>query len=514
MRVFDFERTIGRIRTGGVAWALALSLVFGAVGPVRAADPRPGEAQPFQLAQLMSKERERQIGAREHPKVLKAYGGAYQSNTVGAFVAEVGGRLVKNSDTAGDPFYITVLDSPVVNAFALPGGYVYVTRGLMALANSEEELAGVLAHEIGHVTARHAAERVSQAQTVGILGTLGTIGALILGGEAAGQLAQNIFGAGGQLYLLSYSRDQEYEADEIGIRYLYRTGYDPYAMASFLSGMDLQNALSAKIAGQNYDPNRVDYLSTHPNTRDRVERAVQQARSTGVPPGTLPRRKTSYLDVLDGMIYGDSPSQGFVRGRTFSHPELRFTFTVPDGYRIQNSASAVAIAGPSGTAVRFDLDEAEGTGGMSRYLTNRWAPALKVRLANVENITVNGMPAATGTSRVTYQNRASTLRLVAIDFGGGRIYRFLMLTPRNLTERLDPGLRELTYSFRRISAAEAGQLKPLRLRVRTVKSGQTVASFAAQMATSDFQEERFRALNGLGPQDVLRAGQQVKIVGE
>ncbi|MCP5432842.1 MAG: M48 family metalloprotease [Alphaproteobacteria bacterium] len=467
---------------------------------------------PIVLAGL-SPAQEAKIGADEHPKVLEAYGGAYESGTIGAFAAVTAGHLISNTELAGAPFRITVLNSPVVNAFALPGGYVYVTRGLMALANSEEEFAGVLAHEIGHVVRRHAAQRMDAAQTVGILGTLGTIGALILGGESAGQLAQSLIGALGQGYILKYSREQEYEADRVGVTYLARTGYDPYAMATFLGQMDKMSALEAKIAGQQYDPNRVDYFSTHPNTQDRARQAVQQALSTGVGQQQRPRRVESYLALLDGAVFGDSREQGLVRNGTFYHPDLHFAFKVPKGWRLQNAPEAIVLAGPSSTVVQFDGGKVRSAGDMGRYVQS-WGSELKVPISNIERYSVNGMPAATGTSNVTYQNRATQLRLVAIDFGGNQIYRFLILVPRSAVSSMNPTLQSLTSSFRRLSASEAANVKPFHIQIHTVRSGDTVASLSARMAMSEFRDDWFRVLNDIEAGAPLQAGRKVKLVVE
>lgn len=507
---------------GALIGALALLATPAGAVPTQSGGPlpklRPLTEAPgtYEYAQFggLSPEQEARIGAEEHPKILQAYGGAYESDTVGGYIAVIAGRLIRNSDTPNAPFRVTVLNSPVVNAFALPGGYVYITRGLMALANNEEEVAGVLGHEIGHVTARHAAQRVSRAQTTGILGTLGTIGALILGGETAGRIAQDLFGIGGQLYLLSYSRGQEYEADQIGVRYLARTGYDPMGMASFLQQMDRHNALQARLRGQEYNSAGGDYLSTHPNTRERVQRAITEANLQGSVQGSQNWRVDPFLDAIDGMIFGDAPEQGFVRGRTFSHPTLRFTFEVPQGYRMQNSASEIVIAGPSNAVARFDGDGFSARGNMSGYLTQRWAPDLGVRLSQVQSYTINGMPAATGTAQVNYQNRSTDLRVVAVQFESDQIYRFLILTPRSETRRLNPGLQAMTESLRRLSSSEASRLRPHRIDVVRVRSGDTVASLSRRMVVEEQPEFWFRTLNGLDSNEQLRVGERVKVIVE
>ncbi|MEM8785901.1 MAG: M48 family metalloprotease, partial [Pseudomonadota bacterium] len=316
------------------------ALVALVLGMTIAVAPHPVRAEGGGLI-LMSPEQEKKIGAEQHPKILEEFGGAYDVPEIGGYVAELGGRLVAKSEMAGQTFTFTVLNSPVVNAFALPGGYVYISRGLMALANSEAELAGVLGHEVGHVTRRHSARRYTRAVGAGILSEVARIGGAIMRGDAAGQILGQVAGMGSQLYVLKYSRDQEYEADEVGILYIDRVGYDPFAMADFLDSMQDQSVLAAQLQGFAVDPNQVDYFSTHPNTGERVRRATQNALGTGAIAGDLPARRDAYLDLIDGLLYGDDPKEGLVVDGQFVHPDLRFRFDVPDGFSVQNSPSAV-----------------------------------------------------------------------------------------------------------------------------------------------------------------------------
>ncbi|MDX5361580.1 MAG: M48 family metalloprotease [Alphaproteobacteria bacterium] len=455
---------------------------------------------------LISPEQEKELGAREHPKLLERYGGVYEEGDVGAYVAMVGGRVAANSDRPDIAYRFTVLDSPVVNAMALPGGYVYVTRGLLALANSEAELAGVLAHEVGHVTARHTASRVTQ-------GTVANVLAGLLGiATGSGTVAQ-IAGLAGQGYLASFSRDQEFEADRLGVRSLVRTGYDPFSQADFLAHLQAQAELHAALAGKtNYDPNSVDFFATHPSTPERVRAAVAEARASGVPMESRPNRRDAFLDAIDGMIYGDNPDEGYIRGRRFMHPVLRFGFEVPEGFRLANSSQAVTAQGPQGTAISLDSASVNRSVTTTDYLTRVWQKDLRLR--EVERIRVNGMEAATGWT-VANSNRGQVYaRFVAIREARDRIYRFIMIAPPNPSRALLEDFREVTYSFRRLSAAEAAALKPLRLQVVRVRRGDTVESLARRMAFDEAREERFRVLNGLGPRDTLRAGERMKIVVE
>ncbi|MEL6279580.1 MAG: M48 family metalloprotease [Pseudomonadota bacterium] len=494
--------------------AVAIAAVGATVlaGCAQTVNPATGQREMTAL----SRADEQRIGDQEHPKILKAFGGAYDDPTVARYVGQIGERLAANSELPGAKWTFTVLNSPVINAFALPGGYIYVTRGLVAHANDEAELASVIGHEIGHVTGRHTAQRVTRAQQANIFGVLASIGAAAAGIDprAVGQAAS----VAGQGYVASYSREQEYEADQLGIRYIARAGYDPYAAPDFLSHLGKQNALSARISGSAYDPTRVDMFATHPPNEPRTRQATLEARRTGVPPNSgAPRRQQEFQRIVDGIVYGDAPEQGFVRGRTFSHPVLRFTFTVPDGFRVVNSSNAVVAVGRNNSQVVFDGGKNPG-GSMTDYISRRWVPALAKstrvgRLQGLQSIRVNGLPAATALLPVATSKGRSDARLVAIDFGD-RVYRFTALYPENQRNRLSEPLRRMTYSFRRLSQQEANRLKPLRVRVVTVRRGDTVGRLANRMAFDSFREERFRVLNGLDQNEQLRAGQRVKIVTE
>lgn len=457
---------------------------------------------------LMSPKQERAIGAQEHPKILRAYGGAYDSAQLGGYVAQVGGTIASNSDMAGSGFRFTLLNSPIVNAFALPGGYVYISRGLMALANSEAELAGVLGHEVGHVTARHSAQRYSRAQVAGL-------GGLILGAVLDAPLANDLINLGGGLYLSKYSRDQEFQSDQIGVKYMSKAGYDPYDMGDFLASMGAQSALHAKIEGRKSDPNKVEYFSTHPNTADRVSRAHGYAANTGYSRGERPDRASTYLKMIDGMIYGDDPAQGFVRDRNFDHPEMRVHFTAPEGFRLVNQADGVYGQGPDGSVLKFDTaSDFSNTKSVSRYLSETWAASLKVKVTNVQTGTVNGMSMATATQRISTKSGPTDLRLVVYQSAPDQVFRFMVMTKPEATSKLTPGIKGMINSFRKISASEAAKLKPLRIRVVRVQRGQTVSGIAKRMVFSDYKEERFRVLNGLSSREGLRAGQMVKIITE
>jgi predicted Zn-dependent protease len=459
-------------------------------------NPATGES----MFNLMSSQEEQKVGSEEHPKLVKAFGGEIADPELARYVTSVGNLLVKTSEMPDTPFTFTVLDSEIVNAFALPGGYVHITRGLMALANSEAELAGVLGHEIGHVTAHHSAQLYTRSVLAQILATGVSIAT---GSSALGQVATQ----GADVYLKSYSRENEYDADSLGVRYLGRASYDPKAMADFLNSLEAHSRLQAELAGR--APGSVDQFditATHPLTLDRIERASAEANEER-PARATDQGREVYLRKVNGLIYGDSPDQGYARGTQFSHPKLRFEFRVPDGFQLSNQPTAVVARNPNGATIAFDEIP------QSRNLSPRgYLDRVNARLSDVEDITINGFAAVTAATRVQGSNGLRDVRLVVIRFNSEHLFRFVFLTPPQITASAADGLKRTTYSFKGLTAAEAAALKPLRLRVVRVRPGDTVASLAARMALPDRREERFRVLNGLMAADNLPAGGLVKIV--
>ena len=483
--------------------SLAAAVALAAVLPLASGcttNPATGESN---FTPFMTPGQESAIGKQEHPKVIAEFGVYQEMPELNAYVAEIAFRLHAASEMANEPFTFTLLDSDMVNAFAIPGGYVYVTRGLMALANSEAEFAGVVGHEIGHVTARHSAQRSTQQVFAGL-------GAAAIGVALQDQAAAELANMGAMAWVQGYSRSQELESDQLGIRYLTRAGYDPLAMSSFLEQLGRETALAQKLMFQDGEADPADnWFSTHPRTGDRVAAAAQSARATVTNPRVA---RDEYLRQIDGMIYGDSPSQGYVRGRTFSHPELRLTFRVPEGFRMINGADQLIAINEQGAAIRFDADGAGQGQAMTSYIVNTWLQGREP--AGLERIDVNGKEGATGSIRQDGQNGPVDIRLVAVRWDAQTVYRFMFVTPANLTGALSEPFRSTTYSLRGLSASEAAGLRPLRLRVVEVRASDTIASLAGRMAYEDFQRERFMVLNGLSSDGELQPGMLVKIVVE
>ncbi|MCB2045334.1 MAG: M48 family metalloprotease [Novosphingobium sp.] len=447
---------------------------------------------------------ERDQGAKAHPELVAEFGGA-ETGPRADYVASVTRNVAVHSglSTAPADFNVTLLNSSVNNAFAIPGGYVYVTRQLVSLMNNEAELAGVMGHEVGHVAARHSAKRQAKAQQNALLGVLGQVlSGVVFGNSALGQLGQKVASTAPQLATLSYSRSQELSADGLGIQYLNAAGYDPRAMGTVLQNLAAQNSLDAQLQGRNAQV--PEWASTHPDPASRVKGALAKAGTGG---GTLNR--DTFLTRIDGIMYGDDPKQGVIEGRTFMHPEFRLAFEAPDGFYMMNGTRAVTINGQGG---KGQLSSAAYSGNLDSYIKGVFnalaGEGQSLAPSSITKTTVNGIPAAYGTARVNSGNGQVDVVVFAYEFSNSRAFHFATIAPAGQAAVFNP----MFNSLRRISSSEAGAIVPRRIDVVTVKSGDTVASLARRMAYSDAQEARFRVLNGLGANDGVQVGQKVKLV--
>jgi predicted Zn-dependent protease len=436
---------------------------------------------------------------REHQRILAAYGGVYEDPNLKGLLNETVAKLIAASERPDLQYRVTILNSASVNAFALPSGNLYVTRGLISLANDSSELASVLSHEMSHVIARHAEMREDEARQVALVTRVFTD----LGSDpetSALALAKS------KIKLASFSRAQEFEADGIGIGIAARAGYDPYAAVRFLTSMG-RNAELKSTSGQSHiDPRAPDFLSSHPATPERIRNAQGAARQFADTAGSE-RDKTAYLAGVDGMIYGEDPSEGFVRGRRFLHPKLGFTFVAPEGFALDNTAQAVlGVREGGGQAMRVDAVRLPAEQTLADYLNSGWIENIDPK--TVEETTINGLPAATATAK----GDQWVFRLYAVRFGTD-VYRFIFAAKR-MSAEVDRAFREAVATFRRMTLAESQAAKPLHLRIVTVAPGETVERLAGRMATPDRHIERFRILNGLAPNERVNPGDQVKLVVE
>lgn len=442
---------------------------------------------------------DRAEGARMNPQLQAQFGGAYEGPQA-AYVRAVGQRIAVQSGLATNPrdYTVTLLNSNVNNAFAIPGGYVYVTRQLVALMNDEAELAFVMGHEVAHVAARHAQKREQRS-------TLTGIGAALLGALTGSSTIGNLAGTGAQLYTLGYSRDQEREADSLGVRYLARAGYDTDASGDILAALGAQTALEARLAGQNArEP--AGWLSTHPANDERVARIRREARAFSAKSGPQATNRDAFLNAIDGMAYDDDTDQGIVQGRVFRHPAIGLAFEAPAGFALQNTPAAVIGNGQANGRFTFGGNPAGGL-DITSYATKVWQAA-GARPPQMTMTRINGVDAGIGQVRVQSRSGPVDATLAVYRWSPDSYYHLLMLAPAGGSERFSP----LVNSVRRLTPAEARAIKGRRVSVVTVKPGDTVATMAARMAYDDDRVARFTTLNGIAANDRLVPGSRVKLI--
>ena len=476
--------------------AALLALVAGCQalnGPINEQAFRPSD-NPVTVDTVARYDKLAALAKAQHPRILATYGGEYSDPKLERMVAKVVGTLTFDADNPSPQTYrITILNSPNVNAFALPGGYLYVTRGLLALANDSAELAAVIAHEMGHVTANHGVQR-QQREAEEVLAT--KVATDVLGESPAAKAAL----IRGKLRLAQFSRNQELEADAIGIRAISKAGYDPFAASRFLQSMaaysEFRNVTGAQDAS-------LDFLASHPNAPQRIELAQRLARSDGAA-GRGAQDRDLFLAGIDGLLFGDTPEEGYVRGYSFLHPGLGVAFSVPPGFVIDNSAAEVTATGPGDVAIRFDGVSIKPNVPLTEYIRSGWVTGLDP--SSVRSETINGNEAAVAKARAdAWQFNITVVRV------GDRVYRLLTAAPTGSTT-LDAVARQVGSSFRSLSASEKAALKPLRIRVVTVKPGQTIGSLSATMVGVDRKLDLFRVLNALPPGGGVSAGDKVKII--
>lgn len=430
------------------------------------------------------------IGRREHPKIIAAYGGVYSDRQAEIMVARIAGKLLTAARQANTNFTVTILDTPDVNAFALPGGYIYVTRGILALANDSSELAAVLAHEIAHVTLRHARERNNRTRTSEIVDR-------VITGIFGGDLETDQTAARSRVSLAAFNQAQELAADKEGVIIAGQAGYDPHAAARFLAAMGRFADLSAKTDSGD------DFLSSHPSTPDRIQKAIESARSFGAP-GIGTQDRETYLKAIEGIRFGDSESQGAIIGQQFVHPVLKFTFAVPEGYSLQNSAAAVVAVAGDGEAMRFDTAEVPESMALGDYLKSGWVAGL-----DPDSVTTsrNGeIDIASGTAKTD-----QWFFRVAVVRHDGEVYRFIFAAKTDTT-RFARAAEQTVNSFRPTTDKDVAQIRNTVVRLVTAGANDTIETLIAKMGNLANRRELFLVLNNLLTGDPIEPGQIYKVV--
>ena len=386
---------------------------------------------------IISEKEENQIGKREHPKIIKSFGGIYQNEKLQNYVESLGEFLVNTSELPDKKFTFTILNTPIVNAFALPGGYIYLTRGLIYLCQNEAQLAGVIAHEIGHITARHTAKRYTKNFGVGLL-------ADILGSINKNILINNLINTSASLYLLSFSRSQEYEADQLAVRYMSKAGFDPREMAGFLRLMERFSRLQRKISK---DTNKTsELLKTHPNSSKRVKEVIDKSNEK-IPFNPI-IGSDIFLKKIDGIIYGDKPEEGFFVKNTFIHKKLDFTFSFDESFYFLNNPNYLLGVTNKETKVIFDIDKTTDKND-KEYLA-KWAKISKKKILDYNSKIINDFKFTSG----LIKRKKNILQVVAVSYSN-YIYRFVLISDKDEFQSFSESFMKMAYSFNKVSINDA-----------------------------------------------------------
>ncbi len=479
-----------------VIYILAVFLLF----PSCAKNPVTGKSQ----LMLMSESQEIQMGKEYDPQVIASFG-LYEDEDLLNFLVEKGKEMGKISHRPELEYHFRILDSPVVNAFAVPGGYVYFTRGILAQFNNEAEMAGVLGHEIGHIAARHTVSQQSKQQ----LGQLLLIGGMIAS-EDFRQFADYAM-QGMQLLFLKFGRDAESQSDRLGVEYSTKIGYDAHEMADFFHVLEqMQNTGSSSPVPT--------FLSTHPNPADRYEQVNQKANEwqAELPRDNFMVKENEYLRLIDGIVYGEDPRQGYVDGNTFYHPQLKFKYPVPAGWKLQNAPMQVQMAPPEGNAIMiFSLAPQESADAAAQATLKD----LKLNVQDMKNTNVNGMPAIAAVSTQTGQNQQTgqeqTIKVLSyfIEYGG-RVYVFHGVTSEADFNSFFRTFESTMVNFDNLSDPSKLNVKPKRIRIKEVPRTATVAEILRSYNVPEERLQEVALLNNRQPNDQVSAGELIKIISE
>jgi predicted Zn-dependent protease len=446
---------------------------------------------------LMSEAQEIQIGQTQDVQVRKEMG-VYRDQALQEYVSTIGLNLARASERPNLPWHFTVVDSPAVNAFALPGGYIYITRGIMPFLDSEAQLAGVLGHEIGHVTARHASQQYSRATGAQLGLIFGSI--LVPQARPFTQLGESGLG----VLFLKYGRDDEDQADGLGVRYASLTGWDPGGVPQMLTTL-------ARIEEANDEKGVPNWLSTHPAPADRVQRvsaAVQRAE-TGADRFTIER--DGYLRRIDGIVYGDNPDQGVVRGVRFLHAALRFAVDFPTGWDVNNGPAQVVAKEPEGPALMLLQIVERPIGRHIQDVALRSMDAAGFRVTSGGRTYINNLDAYVGTYAGALQNLGRVL-VRAAHVGLDRdVLLVAGIAPTDRYGRAEPIFVRTINSLKPLSRAEAEAIAPNRIDLYTARQGDTWQSIAERQGGL-VKATTLAIMNGYAVNDQPQAGERIKIV--
>jgi len=474
----------------GIGWPVAPAAVLAGLALAGCAiNPATGKRQFV----LISEAQEIELG-RQSDRDIVAQFGDYEDAALQDRVSELGHRLAAGSERARLDWTFRVLDDPLVNAFALPGGYVYVTRGILAHFNSEAELVSVLGHEIGHVTARHSVSQISKAQ----LAQLGLgAGAMIVPESMQGLIG--LFEAGTGLLFLKFGREDERQADELGLRYLVAAGYDPHAMVEVFE-------MLGRVSGDPAD-RAPSWASTHPHPADREERINRAIATLGpdVSNGTI--GATAYLDLIDGIVFGQDPRHGFFVGSLFMHPEMRFSLRFPDGWKLQNQReSVIAITEQRDGLIRLSLArQATAEEALQDFIDRN-----RLTRGAAWNPSPDGLTARGSAFELVRESGSLVGEVVCVEHGG-RVYQLVGVTVESRGTAYRPPIRETLASFALVTDRRVLDVKPARLEIVRPDEAITLEELARRYAAS-VDVETLAAINNVDRGALLEAGRPYKVV--
>jgi predicted Zn-dependent protease len=447
---------------------------------------------------LMTKGQEVAMGQQSDPEI-KAFFGVYDDAKLQKFIEEKGQQMAAVSHRTDLKYQFKVVDSPVVNAFAVPGGYVYFTRGIMAHFNNEAEFAGVLGHEIGHITARHSAKQYSNAQ----LAQIGLIAGSVISPEFA-QVA-DLASTGVQVLFLKFGRDAESQSDRLGVEYSTKIGYDAEEMAGFFETLD---QLGQQSGGEEVPT----FLSTHPDPADREKKvkkeAVQWKRK--VNSTDLKVNRDSYLRMIDGIVYGEDPKQGFVENNVFYHPELKFQFPVPSQWIVQNTPQQVQMGAKDGKAlIMFTLVEGNSLETAAQTVLKQY----QLNLVDSKRETVNGLPAFVMVADQAQQQQETGVRtLIYLIQYGGNIYTMIGASALANFNSYSPLFQNTMTGFQALNDPDKINRQPKRVRVKTVQQNGTLTQALKSYHVNEKQLNELAALNGMKPDERVEKGMLIKVI--
>ena len=478
-----------------------LFLTMALISTTCAVNPVTGKSQ----IMMMSEQQEIQMGKEYDPQVIATFG-EYKNDALLSLITEKCAEIGKISHRPNLEWHVRMIDSPVVNAFAVPGGYLYFTRGILAHFNSEAELVGVLGHEMGHVTARHSVSQQSKQQ----IGQLLLIGGMIASEKFAqyGEQAMQAM----QLLFMKFSRDNERESDQLGVEYMTKIGYDGNRMADFFEVLN-KMSLGEEQGGI------PTFLSTHPSPASRNATVTKLTRiwQDSIKASEWKVNSNSYLKMIDGLVYGEDPRQGYTEGNIFYHPELKFRFSFPSGWKLQNSPNQVATAPKDGKAVIiFALSQQKTLEEAAQESTKQYG----LTVSESKKLTVNGLPAIAVLANQAQKDQAAGQTAEAVKVlsfyinYNGLVFIFHGLSTESDFKKYQPEIESTLTSFAPLTDPAKINVRPKKVIVRTVERPGTLSQVFASFGVQQNQMKELALLNNLELNSEIPAGRLIKIIGE